>query len=261
MAVEVAGVKDDIQQSYSEQDLIAKLPKLGVFPELIPFVAFSPWLVEPTAKLASHNKMKSDHSLRMAASAVGISIKFGFSRTLMTPFVEAAIAHDNGFVKVPNEIINKDAPLTVDELRHLRLHPRIAVGEFSEHSRAVVGLIETVHQFQPMIYPNTCTTDFYYSTVGYEDGLPELYRNDIPRLLSALDKYDALRDPERKYKEPMTREQACEAILSMRDTDGNLIYGDFAEEMGVLADVWEHVRLRELISQETPELPLPLPLS
>lgn len=235
----------------SEGVLEQRLPSLSVFPELVPFITHSPWLIERLVRLDHHNKMKSDHSWRMGAAAVGIAERMQLEQPLQAPFVEAALGHDYGFVEVANVVTDKQDRLTADEEIQMRRHPGVAVAALEPDSKVVVGLVEAVHHYQPDIFPLSCTTDFYYGTEAYPDGLPKLYARDIPRILSALDKYDALRDPARTYKAPMSHEEACEAILSLRDQEGNLIYNNFSSKMAMIADVWDIVREREIASQET----------
>jgi putative nucleotidyltransferase with HDIG domain len=145
-----------------------------------------------------------DHSQRMAELAfrMGEAMRLPPEETEMLHW--AAILHDIGKIGVPDEILNKQGPLTKEEWVIMKEHPVIGaqIVEPVKYLSAVSPLIRSHHE--------------KYDGTGYPYGLQG---EDIPlgsRILAVVDAYVAIRD-ERVYSKSHTHE---EAIAELRRFSG-----------------------------------------
>src|SRR6478752_977026 len=134
-------------------------------------------------------------------SALIASIVVDMARQLELPDAEvdririAALLHDVGKVAVPEEILDKPAPLTSAEWRSVVQHPRIGqvILEHAAALREAVPIILHHHE--------------RYSGHGYPFGLRG---NDIPlgaRIVAIADAYDAMTN-DRPYKRAIGHDEA-----------------------------------------------------
>lgn len=145
-----------------------------------------------------------DHSQRMA----DISSQIGKEMKLPKHDIEAlhwaSILHDIGKIGVPDEILNKNGPLTKKEWVIMKEHP--ATGA------QIVAPVKYLARVSPIIQSHHEKFD----GTGYPYGLKG---DEIPlgsRILSVVDAYIAIRD-ERVYSEAHTHE---EAIAEIRRASG-----------------------------------------
>jgi putative nucleotidyltransferase with HDIG domain len=64
-----------------------------------------------------------DHSPAVSRYASAIAERLGFSERERAMLRLAAILHDVGKVSVPDRILRKPGPLTIDEFEHVKTHP------------------------------------------------------------------------------------------------------------------------------------------
>jgi putative nucleotidyltransferase with HDIG domain len=78
------------------------------------------------------------HAYRVAALSVSIARALGLGEAQATVIERGALLHDLGKLAMPDAVLRKPAPLTVEEQRIIRLHPRLG----SELIQAVPYLID-----------------------------------------------------------------------------------------------------------------------
>ena len=72
------------------------------------------------------------HAYRVAALSATVGRTLGLGATDLTTLERAALLHDVGKLAMPEAVLRKPAPLTLEEQRLIRLHPRIG-SELIEH--------------------------------------------------------------------------------------------------------------------------------
>ena len=72
------------------------------------------------------------HAYRVAALSATVGRTLGLSAADLTTLERAALLHDLGKLAMPEAVLRKPAPLTLEEQRLIRLHPRIG-SELIEH--------------------------------------------------------------------------------------------------------------------------------
>lgn len=145
-----------------------------------------------------------DHSQRMANMASTIGREMGLSTNNVENLHWAGILHDIGKIGVPDQILNKNGPLTKEEWVIMKEHPVIGA-----------QIVEPVKYLAP-VSPIIRAHHEKYDGTGYPYGL---VGEDIPlgaRILSVVDAYVAIRD-KRVYSEAHSHE---EAIAELRRASG-----------------------------------------
>jgi hypothetical protein len=64
-----------------------------------------------------------NHSVRMAALAVGLGKRLGLSEEELERLIQICLLHDLGKVLIPSRLILKEGPLTSEEFEEVKLHP------------------------------------------------------------------------------------------------------------------------------------------
>ena len=131
----------------------------------------------------------------------------GLTRQELDAVDTAALLLDVGLLAVPDHILSKPGPLSVDEFHRVRAHPRVSA-----------DIIDGV-PFPGPVRTLVLAHHERWDGNGYPEGLAG---HDIPvgaRLLAVVDCFDAMVS-ERPYREPLTREAAT-AIL--RDEAGRAL--------------------------------------
>jgi putative two-component system response regulator len=150
--------------------------------------------------LKEHHPDTYSHSLRVADIACYVGVAMALPINKRTQLVHAALLHDIGKLDIPVELLDSDQLLSDEQRATIEQHS--ASGEatcFRQSSTAhIAEFVRGVHE--------------RYDGGGYPDGL---HGQEIPlpaRILAVCDAYDAMRDPNRKYRSPLTDPEAV-AVL------------------------------------------------
>jgi PAS domain S-box-containing protein len=141
----------------------------------------------------------ADHSERLAAWVDSVARSLGCSDEEIQDLRWGALLHDIGKIGVPDRILRKPGPLTVDELAAMRLHP--IIGERILLPAARLGDVAKIVRHHQERWDGT----------GYPD---RLVGKAIPlgaRILAVADAYGAIIDA-RPYK---TAHRPEEAVLEL----------------------------------------------
>jgi len=141
------------------------------------------------------------HSMRVAAYAIRLAQKVGFSREKTERMRIAAILHDIGKIGIYEAILDKPGKLTKEEVDEMRKHPSQGVDILLPLNalKDIIPIIKHHHE--------------RYDGEGYPDGLSG---EDIPldaRILAIADVYDAMRS-DRPYRRGLTFEEAAQELLN-----------------------------------------------
>jgi HD-GYP domain-containing protein (c-di-GMP phosphodiesterase class II) len=145
------------------------------------------------------------HSRAVVDLTLGVADELELSERDRRDAEFAALLHDVGKLRVPNEIINKEGPLTDQEWRIVEQHT--IEGERLLHR--VGGLLGQIGRIVRSCHER-------YDGTGYPDGLAG---EDIPlvaRIVSCCDAYNAMTS-DRSYRKALTR---AEAVAELRRGSG-----------------------------------------
>lgn len=168
--------------------------------------------VEVVARLARVAEWKDDtlggHNHRIAHYCVLVGRELGLEEERLNHVFHGALLHDIGKVGVPDELLQKRAPLTEEEVQQMRRHVEIG-------ARLLEGsqdpLLRTAHTI-------ALTHHERWDGSGYPTGLKG---EEIPlegRIAAVCDVFDALLS-KRHYKDAWSDEAAQEYLRSRRGRD------------------------------------------
>ena len=160
------------------------------------------------------------HSERVAALSRRVASALGLAPSVVDVIGQAGLLHDIGKIGVPEAILRKAGPLSLDEWQIMRGHPVIGaqiVAPF-EFFEGAARAIRHHHE--------------RWDGSGYPDGLA---RDAIPleaRIVAVVDVFDALTSA-RSYRPALDRDAAC-AVLR-REAGHTLDETVVAALLGILA--------------------------
>jgi putative nucleotidyltransferase with HDIG domain len=146
------------------------------------------------------------HAERVQAFAVALAGEAcGADTRLLEAIDAAALLHDIGKLGIPDRLLNKPGPLTVDEYAQEKEHVTIGADILTAAAfpRPLAIIVRHHHE--------------NWDGTGYPDGLRG---DDIPvgaRVLAIVDCYDALTS-DRPYRGALSHERAVEMIAERRGT-------------------------------------------
>lgn len=146
-------------------------------------------------------KEPEEHTRRVTDMTLRLADRMGVAKRDVIHIRRGAILHDIGMVAIPDEILFKAGPLTVDESAIMRRHPDIAV-ELLAPIAHLASALEIPHYHHEK-----------WDGTGYPD---RLSGENIPfaaRLFALADVYDAMISP-RPYREVWSKQDATRYIES-----------------------------------------------
>ena len=180
----------------------------------------------------SRDTEAAEHVRRLELSSAGLAVRAGLDERAAAELGWAAMLHDIGKLRIPDQILLKRSPLDAEEWTVVRLHPI-----WSEQALEGGQQLEVARQIARSHHEN-------WDGTGYPDGL---YGDRIPfpaRVVRITDAFDAMTNT-RPYQQPVSFEAALEELTANagRDFDPNLVWL-FAEM--VRTDTELRSRLTEL---------------
>jgi putative nucleotidyltransferase with HDIG domain len=148
------------------------------------------------------------HSTRVAALSLLMGEELGLGDDARRELEVAALVHDLGKIRIPDQILKKAGPLDKDELQLVKQHPRYGA-EILAHSRALRRFIPAV------LYHHE-----WYNGQGYLEGLKG---EDIPLFASIIaiaDAFDAM-TTSRPYRPGRPADVAIREIIRYRGSQFN----------------------------------------
>jgi len=145
------------------------------------------------------------HGYRVAALCASVARMFGMPDEALGAIEHGALLHDVGKLVVPEAILRKPAPLTVEELFLIRRHPAIGSD--------LVGQVPYLESALPIVRHAHERMD----GLGYPDGI---HAGDVcvgARIVCVADAYDTMTRP-RLFRDAMT---PAEALLELERCSGS----------------------------------------
>lgn len=158
------------------------------------------------------------HLDRVADHCVLIATKLGLDEGDIQTLRDAARLHDLGKIGIPDEVLQKKAPLTEQEQMLMRKHPEI--GE------SIIKPIRSLSHLCDIIRHHHEKLD----GSGYPDGLKGDDITPLVRITTIADIYDALTS-DRPYRQRMSLREACEELRKMKGKIDQDIVEVFAEAL------------------------------
>ncbi len=145
------------------------------------------------------------HSIRVAKYAEQIATRIGFPEEKIAALKEASLLHDIGKLGIPENILNKKEPLTMQEWEGIKSHP-------------VVGgkILKPVCLNEEMLTVVTGHHERFDGT-GYPDDLAGEQISIYARIAAVADTYDAITSS-RSYRPNMGKEWAIRELEKCRGT-------------------------------------------
>jgi putative nucleotidyltransferase with HDIG domain len=158
-----------------------------------------------TRLLAAWDMPTYQHSIRLVSWARATARSIGCPEAEVQTIGWAAILHDIGKICVPKSILHKPGPLTDEEWKVIKLHPKIGAKLIESSTR--------LHMLMDIILDHHEKMD----GSGYPSGLKGM---EIPlgaRIIAVIDAYGAMTE-ERIYKAQFNHEQAIAEIRRCEGT-------------------------------------------
>jgi len=155
------------------------------------------------AALDARDNYTLGHSARVATLSLRVGRRLGLSAAVLKELEIACFLHDIGKIRVPDEILNKPAPLHADEI--------LLIGQHPEQGAEILALAESLHKYVPVVRHH----HERYDGSGYPSGLRG---EDIPlfaQIVAIADAYDAM-TTSRPYRPGRCRDEAIVEIMSCR---------------------------------------------
>lgn len=170
------------------------------------------------------------HSKKTSEYAVRIAQELGYSADRIAKLRAAALLHDIGKIRVPDNILFKPGPLASDEWVAIREHPKFGVA-ILKHIKGLSGCVPIIQHHHE-----------HFDGQGYPAGLKG---GDIPldaRILAVADAYDAMTSPRPYRPDKLLHEDALRELIRCSGT-----YFD-PEVVRAFSGLWKPLDLGELAS-------------
>ncbi len=158
------------------------------------------------------------HSQRVAKYAVEIAKRMGKTEEELRNIYYAALLHDVGKIRVPDEIINKKSRLSDEEFLYIKLHPTSGY-----------HILKDVMD-NPFISKGAKWHHERYDGKGYPNGLSGESIPEVARIIGVADTYDAMTS-NRSYRNIMEQEKVRAEIERCKGTQFDPKIADIMLEM------------------------------
>jgi HD-GYP domain-containing protein (c-di-GMP phosphodiesterase class II) len=180
------------------------------------------------------------HSTRVAALSLLLGKEMGLGSEQLHELEVAALVHDLGKIRIPDQILKKAGPLDHDEVQLVKRHPKDGA-EILGHSRALRRFIPAV------LYHHE-----WHNGQGYPEGLKGA---DIPLFASIIalaDAYDAMTSS-RPYRAGLPAEMAIQEIIRYR---GSQFHPHLADLFVSSLATWDTTQQLLVLDMPTFEVPV-----
>lgn len=153
-------------------------------------------------KLASALERKDlytlGHSRRVARQSCRIAAELGLTEKALEELAEAAALHDVGKIRVPDGVLKKNGPLTIEELAAVQEHP--------EAGARLVSALGRIQLTAAVLHHHES-----WDGSGYPRGLTGEAIPLFARIIAVADTYDAMTS-DRPYRRGMSHGRAMETV-------------------------------------------------
>ena len=151
------------------------------------------------AAVEARDSYTGEHSRFVVELATKVARGMGARRETLAEIQQVALLHDIGKLAVPDAVLNKPGPLSPDEWRTMREHPKIG-------ARIVSAIPELM-----FLAPAIRAEHERWDGRGYPDGLAGRAIPLASRIVFVCDAYHAMTS-DRPYRQALSSEEAIEEI-------------------------------------------------
>jgi len=155
------------------------------------------------------------HSVNVAVLGVLIGFKLGLKDKMLEDFAVGALLHDIGKLELPQEVLNKNGPLTDKEFDLVKKHPRNGF-----------NLLVSSSFIAPRSYTIALQHHESYDGVGYPSGRKAGEIHIFSRIASIVDIFDALTS-DRPYKPRWSFHKSISYLQSIKNRFDTEVFGNF----------------------------------
>jgi len=159
--------------------------------------------LEQTLWVRSHETQ--EHTVRLRHLVIALGQFLGLTPDLMNNLTLLAALHDIGKIAIPNNILDKDEPLTPEEWEIMKKHPEIGY-------RIALANPELAHIAEAILHHHE-----RWDGQGYPLGAKGQEIPLISRILAIADSYDVMISG-RPYQPGFSQEEALQEIISCAGT-------------------------------------------
>lgn len=151
------------------------------------------------------DKYTQGHSMRVALYSREIAKRLGKSELEQDGIYRAALLHDVGKIRIPDDIINKPGKLSDDEFNYIKLH-----------TVSGYGILKDISGDRT---PAVCAKNHHerYDGQGYPSGIAGEEIPEYARIIAVADAYDAMAS-NRSYRKALPQEAVRAEIEKGRGT-------------------------------------------
>lgn len=142
------------------------------------------------------------HSVNVCILSISTGIVMGYSKIRLKELGIGALLHDVGKMKVPDEILKKNGPLTEKEFDEIKRHTILGYEILRENSDITPDAAKIALQH------HEC-----YNGTGYPRGIKNDEFHEYSKIVAVADVYDAL-TADRVYKNAVLPYEAMEIIIA-----------------------------------------------
>ncbi len=157
------------------------------------------------ATLTSTRPDAYGHAHRVADMSAAVARRLGFSPSQVATVARGAFLHDLGKLTMPDALLQKPAPLTIEEQRLIRLHPRFGSGLIARvpYLASATLVVRDAHErIDGLGYPNGKRGDEVWLGA---------------RIVHAADAFDAM-TRSRIFRDPVPASAALEELVRCAGT-------------------------------------------
>jgi PAS domain S-box-containing protein len=189
IAIDNAALFDDLQRSNVEITL-----------------AYDATLEGWARALDLRSRATERHTERVTEMTITLARAMGLSDKDLVHVRRGALLHDIGKIGVPDEILTKAGPLTIEEWKIMRLHPTFAF-----------DMIRPIAYLRPALDIPFSHHEHWDGT-GYPRGLKGEQIPLAARIFAVVDTWDALTATDRPYREAEEKEKVREQVRALAGT-------------------------------------------
>jgi putative two-component system response regulator len=141
----------------------------------------------------------SDHCERLALMSVRLGERMDLDDDVLKALRRGSFLHDLGKVGIPDAVLLKPGPLTIEEWFIMKRHVEIGV-EICTPLRSLRPVLPLIHHHHER-----------FDGSGYPDGLKGEQIPEIARVFQVVDVYDALRY-DRCYRKALSKEESLDIM-------------------------------------------------
>jgi putative two-component system response regulator len=194
------GVDDFLTKPFNIAELMTRVRSLLSLKQYTDDLEHASNVLESIAMtVAERDAYTSGHCIRVGHYAVAVGERFGLGEEDLKVLRLAGTFHDLGKIAVPDGILRKPGPLTLEERNQMQSH--------AAKGADLVTPMRTMGGVLPLIRHHHERMD----GSGYPAGLSGNEISLMVRIITVVDIYDAL-GTERPYKDALSRERSLEIL-------------------------------------------------